>query len=74
MQIYGTTPSVLQKQHSHSMRVSASEDVNFSLLLSKSSLTKLRKDELEKITLNLDKIRRMAIPITTKDFGKFIRV
>ena len=37
-------------------------------------LTKLRKDELEKITLNLDKIRRIATPITTKDFGKFIRL
>lgn len=37
-------------------------------------LTKLRKPDLQKITLNLNKIKRIATPITTKDFGKFIRL
>lgn len=37
-------------------------------------LTKLRKDDLERITLNLDKMRRIATPTTTKDFSKFIRL
>ena len=34
-------------------------------------LTKLRKDELEKIAKNLEKIKNKAAPATTKDFGKF---
>jgi len=37
-------------------------------------LTELRKPDLKRITLNLDKIRRIATPTTTKDFGKFIRL
>jgi len=34
--------------------------------------TKLRKDELEKIAKNLEKIKNKAALTTTKDFGKFI--
>ena len=37
-------------------------------------LAKLRKPKLKRITLNLDKIRRIATPITTKDLDKFIRL
>ncbi len=37
-------------------------------------LTKLRKDELEKIAKNLEKIKNKAALTTTKDFGKFIRL
>jgi len=33
-------------------------------------LTKLREGELEKITQNLDEIRKMAIPTTTAEFGR----
>jgi hypothetical protein len=37
-------------------------------------LTKLRKDELERITKNLEKIKSVVVPTTTRGFGKFIRL
>ncbi len=36
-------------------------------------LTTLRKKELSAITENLDKIKKIAIPATTKDFKKFAK-
>lgn len=46
-------------------RVAQGEFTNF--------LTKLREKDLEKITQSLDEIRKIAIPVTTQDFGKFVR-
>ena len=45
-------------------RVAAGEFTNF--------LTKLRQKDLEEITQSLDEIKKIAVPGTTTDFGKFI--
>lgn len=44
-------------------RVATGEFIDF--------LTKLRKKELEKITQNLDEIKKIATPVAALDFGKF---
>jgi len=36
-------------------------------------LTNLREKDLKEITQSLDEIKKIAIPVTTRDFGKFIR-